>query len=167
MSHPPSETTARCRVIMRFTANLERLDSKGEPYLADSSDCEENDDNDEDIEQAKATDTYGMFRSDILRGARPKHVRWTLTKILPDGQRQVVPNSCYLTRMARYEDDLELSNYDGEIQTMDRIVPDGFNAGLYCQEDPLGTKFQFQLKGKQPFLIRNFRMDTFSASPAV
>jgi hypothetical protein len=152
----PSPLPSVCTVVMRFTANLERLNKQGEPFPA-SSVLESDDSDDDEIEKAKRTDTYKCFRDDIIRGARPRHVTWKLIKILPDGKKVEVPTSTYLTRMSRYEDE------DDEGAQMNRVVPDGFNTGLHRQKEATGTKFQFELSGDRPFLIRNFRMDCLSA----
>lgn len=162
---PPSVMPSECTIVMRFVANLERLNAKGKPYPdhTEDLDSEEELSDDEDIKDAKSSNTYEIFRDDILRGARPKHVKWRLIKILPNVDREVVPQSSYLTRKARYENDIEMQGDDGEIHYVDRIVPDGYNAGLYRQKDLTGTKFQFELSSENPFLIRNFYMDAMNA----
>ena len=58
---------------------------------------------------------------------------------------------------------MEVEGEDGNIQFVNRFVPCGYNAGLYRQEDLYGTMFQFELKGKYPFWIKNFNIDNISA----
>lgn len=162
--YPPATKPEKCVIVMRFIANLEKVDRDGQPYDEDAEmESSDSDSDDQDIQDAKSNRTYEnqRFRNDILRGAR--HVKWTLMKILPNGEEVKVPNSVYLNRMSRYENDLEIEDEDGRSKYVDRMVPDGFNTALYKQTDLTGTKFRFELSNQEPFLIRNFKMDVMSA----
>lgn len=156
----------KCLVVMRFTANLEKVDRQGTPYPKTLTAeqllyMEDEEQKVELTQQAKETDTYELFRDDILRAARD--VKWTLTQFCPDGSSLVVPNDKYLTCMSRYEDDLEQEDELGCMKMVERVVPDGFHTALYRETLPNGTKFQFELSSPTPFVIRTFHMDAFSA----
>lgn len=162
-------------VTMRFCAMLHNLvcnlvctkvKQSDESDKSDGSDSElesdENYDDDSDVQRAKVNGTYALFRDEIIRGARD--VQWMLTKHLPNGEVTVIPERRYLTRMGRYENDIEMQDSEGNVFAQTRIVPDGYYSGLYREAVPVGTKFQFTLSRSKPFMIDYFRMDVFGSN---
>lgn len=166
----PQETKDDVLVVFRFTCKLETLNPKTSlPFSEDASFSDvssDEDQDDEDVQEAKQSDTYSLFREDILKGARD--IKWTLTETTPERHSRIIPEHRYLTRGGVYEDDMEIEDDEtGTTCTRDRVVPSGYYAGLYRDSTKQGSTFQISLKrkGKRAFFIRYFRVDVFNTQP--